>query len=233
LPIPFDRVNNQTTGWLIGEWSVAARLDMVRTGRRDRDGSRLLLLDAARTEFAAKGLMGARVDEIARQAGLNKQLVYHYFGSKDDLEQERGLSLGDLPPQEAMAKLVAFSFDYLAAHPEFIALLNDENGHGGQHLARSRGMHKMHSPLIALIRQTLKAGAGAGVFRAETDPPQLYISIAGLAYFYFSNNRTLSAIFGRDLANPRAIATRRRHVVDLVMAALRPWPRTNGRASRG
>jgi AcrR family transcriptional regulator len=90
---------------------VAARLDMVRTGRRDRDGSRRLLLDAARAEFAAKGLMGARVDEIARQAGLNKQLVYHYFGSKDDLyltvlervyaeirEQERGLWLGDLPP---------------------------------------------------------------------------------------------------------------------------------------
>jgi TetR/AcrR family transcriptional regulator len=224
---------------------VAARLNMVRTGRRDREGSRRLLLDAARAEFAAKGLMGARVDEIARQAGLNKQLVYHYFGSKDDLyltvlervyaeirEQERGLWLGDLPPAEAMAKLVAFSFDYLAAHPEFIALLNDENGHGGRHLARSRGMHEMHSPLIALIRRTLKAGAAAGVFRTETDPLQLYISIAGLAYFYFSNNRTLSAIFGRDLASPRAITARRRHVIDFVMAALRPRPRTNGRAAR-
>jgi TetR/AcrR family transcriptional regulator len=246
LPTPSDLVNNQTTGWLIREQSVAARLDMVRTSRRDRDGSRRLLLDAARAEFAAKGLMGARVDEIAHQAGLNKQLVYHYFGSKDELylavlervyaeirERERGLSLGDLPPEDAMAKLVAFSFDYLAAHPDFIALLNDENGQGGRHLARSRAMHEMHSPLIALIRRTLKVGAGAGVFRAETDPLQLYISIAGLAYFYFSNNRTLSAIFGRDLASPRAIAARRRHVVDFVMAALRPWPRTNGRASRG
>jgi TetR/AcrR family transcriptional regulator len=224
---------------------VAARLDLVRTGRRDRDASRRLLLDAARAEFAAKGLMGARVGEIARQAGLNKQLVYHYFGSKDDLyltvlervyaeirQQERGLSLGDLPPEEAMAKLVAFSFDYLAAHPDFIALLNDENGHGGRHLARSRGMQDMHSPLIALIRQTLKAGAGAHVFRADADPLQLYISIAGLAYFYFANNRTLSAIFGRDLASPRAIAARRRHVIDFVMAALRPPQRSNGRASR-
>jgi TetR/AcrR family transcriptional regulator len=222
---------------------VAARLDMVRTGKRDRDGSRRLLLEAARAEFAAKGLMGARVDEIARRAGLNKQLVYHYFGSKDDLylavlervyaeirEQERSLSLGDLPPQDAMARLVAFSFDYLAAHPDFIALLNDENGHGGRHLARSRGMHEMHWPLIALIRQTLKAGAAAGVLRADSDPLQLYISIAGLAYFYFSNNRTLSAIFGRDLANPRSIGARRRHVVDFVMAALRP--RTNRRGLR-
>jgi TetR/AcrR family transcriptional regulator len=223
---------------------VEVRLETVRTGKRDRDGSRRSLLHAARAEFAAKGLMGARVDEIAHQAGLNKQLVYHYFGSKDGLylavlervyadirEQERGLSLGDLSPGEAMVKLVAFSFDYLAAHPDFIALLNDENGHGGRHLARSRRMHEMHSPLIALLRRTLDAGAAAGVFRADADPLQLYISIAGLAYFYFSNNSTLSAIFGRDLASPRAIAARRRHVVDFVMAALRPRPWTTERAA--
>jgi TetR/AcrR family transcriptional regulator len=220
---------------------VEARIEMVRTGKRDRDGSRRLLLEAARAEFAAKGLMGARVDEIARHARLNKQLVYHYFGSKDDLylavlervyaeirERERGLSLGDLPPAEAMAKLVAFSFDYLAEHPDFITLLNDENGHRGRHLARSRRMHEMHSPLIALIRRTLKQGAADGAFRDGLDPLQLYISIAGLAYFYFSNNRTLSAIFGRDLAGTRSIAARRRHVVDFVMAALRPPRVLNG-----
>jgi TetR/AcrR family transcriptional regulator len=179
--------------------------------------------------------MGARVDEIARVAGVNKQLVYHYFGSKDDLylavlervyaeirDQERALSLDDLPPEKAMVELIRFSFDYLAAHPDFIALLNDENGQGGRHLAASRRMHEMHSPLIALIRRTLRNGAEQGAFRRDMDALQLYISIAGLAYFYFANNRTLSAIFGRDLGSARSIAARRRHVVDFVMAALRP-----------
>jgi TetR/AcrR family transcriptional regulator len=214
---------------------VDARVDTARTGRRDADASRRLLLSAARAEFAAKGLMGARVDEIARNAGLNKQLVYHYFGSKDELylavlervyaeirEQERGLSLGDLPPRQAMMKLIGFSFDYLAAHPDFIALLNDENGQGARHLATSRRMREMHSPLIDQIRRTLRRGAADGTFRREVDPLQLYISIAGLAYFYFSNNRTLSAIFDRDLGKAQAIAARRRHVIDFVMAALRP-----------
>ena len=212
-----------------------APVESARIGKRDAEASRRLLLRAARAEFAAKGLMGARVDEIARGAGLNKQLVYHYFGSKDGLyravlegvyaeirEQERALSLNDLPPADAMEKLIGFSFDYLADHPDFIALLNDENGQGARHLGKSRRLHEMHSPLIALIRRTLRHGAERGAFRRDMDALQLYISIAGLAYFYFSNNRTLSAIFGRDLGSARAIAVRRRHVIDFVMAALRP-----------
>jgi TetR/AcrR family transcriptional regulator len=225
---------------------VDAPVESVRTGKRDAEASRRLLLKAARAEFAAKGLMGARVDEIARSAGLNKQLVYHYFGSKDDLyravlegvyaeirEQERALSLGDLPPEEAMEKLIGFSFDYLADHPDFIALLNDENGQGARHLGGSRRLHEMHSPLIALIRRTLRNGAERGAFRRDMDALQLYVSIAGLGYFYFSNNRTLSAIFGRDLGSARAIAARRRHVIDFVMAALRPPSDGAGGATDG
>ncbi len=223
-----------------------ARIEAARTGKRDAEASRRLLLAAARAEFAAKGLMGARVDEIARLAGLNKQLVYHYFGSKDDLylavlegvyaeirTQERALSLGDLAPEQAMIELIGFSFDYLAAHPDFIALLNDENGQGGRHLAASRRMHEMNSPLIALIRRTLRKGAEQGIFRRDMDALQLYVSIAGLAYFYFSNNRTLSAIFGRDLASARWVAVRRRHVIDFVMAALRPSSARGGDADHG
>ena len=57
----------------------------------------------------------------------------------------------------------------------------------------------MHSPLIALIGETLEKGARDGVFRADMDPVNVYISIAALSYFYFSNGRTLSAIFGRKL----------------------------------
>ncbi|HZB92604.1 MAG TPA: TetR/AcrR family transcriptional regulator, partial [Stellaceae bacterium] len=151
----------------------------------------------------------------------------------DIRSQERALSLGDLPPVEAMEKLIGFSFDYLAGHPEFIALLNDANGLGGRHVAASRRLPELHSPLIALIRRTLRHGAEQGAFRRGVDPLQLYISIAGLAYFYFSNNRTLSAIFGRDLGSRRAIAARRRHVVDFVMAALRPASARDGGALDG
>jgi TetR/AcrR family transcriptional regulator len=203
--------------------------------RRNPEATRRKLLVAARREFAEGGLAGARVDEIAARAGVNKQLVYHYFGDKDALylavlewvyeeirAQERALSLEGLPPQQAIRKLIESSFDHLAAHPDFIVLLNDENRSGARHVRGSRKLEAMHSPLVSMVGKILKQGVREGIFRRGINPVHLYISIAGLSYFYFSNGPTLSAIFGTDLGSPAAKRVRRKHVVDLVLQALRP-----------
>jgi TetR/AcrR family transcriptional regulator len=203
--------------------------------RRDPVATRKKLLTAARREFARRGLAGARVDEIADRAGVNKQLVYHYFGDKDALylavlewvyeeirAQERQLNLEGLPPQRAIRKLIGSSFDHLARHPDFIVLLNDENRNGARHVRASLKIEDMHSPLVSLVSKILREGVREGVFRKGINPVHLYISIAGLSYFYFSNTPTLSAIFGKDLSSAAARRARRRHVVDLVMQALRP-----------
>jgi TetR/AcrR family transcriptional regulator len=211
------------------------RSDDKRPQRRDPAATRKKLLTAARREFAKSGLAGARVDEIAARAGVNKQLVYHYFGDKDALylavlewvyeelrAQERKLNLEGLPPEKAIKKLIESSFDHLAAHPDFIVLLNDENRGGARHVRGSRRLEAMHSPLLSLVSTILSQGVKAGIFRRGINPVHLYISIAGLSYFYFSNTPTLSAIFGRDLSSRAARQARRRHVVDLVMHSLRP-----------
>ena len=59
-------------------------------------------------------------------------------------------------------------------------------------------------------------------FRAGVDPLQLYVTIAGIGYFYFSNIHTLSAIFARDLAARDALKRREAHAVDVVLGFLRP-----------
>ncbi|HVZ45185.1 MAG TPA: TetR/AcrR family transcriptional regulator [Ramlibacter sp.] len=202
--------------------------------RRDAAASRGALLAAAVAEFAAHGFAGARVDRIAQQAGVNKQLVYHHYGSKEDLyraalesvyadlrEQERALSLASLAPVAAMEQLVGFSFDFLSRHPEFIALLTDENRAGGSHLRSSATLRRMHTPLVEMIGRTLRRGVAARLFRGDVDAVQLYISIAGLSYFFFSNNHTLSAIFGKRLDTRAALRERRRHVVEFTLNALR------------
>lgn len=207
----------------------------TKVQRRNPEATRHKLLVAARREFAASGLAGARVDEIAARAGVNKQLVYHYFGDKDALylavlewvyeeirEQERKLNLEGLAPELAIRKLIEASFDHLAAHPDFIVLLNDENRGGARHVRGSGRLEAMHSPLVSVVSQILKQGVRNGIFRKGIDPVQLYISIAGLSYFFFSNTRTLSAIFGKDFGSPAARRARRKHVVDLVMQSLRP-----------
>ncbi len=200
----------------------------------DQNSSRASILAAARGEFAANGLTGARVNVIAERAGVNKQLIYYYFGSKDDLyrtaletvyteirTQERSLNLGEMQPEAAMERLIGFSFDYLAQHPDFIGLLNHENAQGARHVRESEAIRDTNSPLIELIARTLARGIRSRVFRRGVDPVELYISVAGMSYFFFSNRLTLSSIFGRDLHADPAVAAYRKHVVAFAMAGLR------------
>lgn len=204
------------------------------TGRKGEGTSRELLLAAARREFARRGFEGARVDEIADRAGVNKQLVYHHFGNKEDLyrlvlesvyqeirEQEKQLDLSNLGPEQAVRRLIEFSFDYLAANRDFVALLTDENLHKGRRLKQVANLQPLHSPLIEVLGRALQRGAEAGLFRGGLDPLQVYISIAGLGFFYFNNIHTLSAIFGRRFEDRDEIVARRAHVIDLMLHGLR------------
>lgn len=199
------------------------------------NAAREAILGAARSEFASNGLTGARVNRIAERAGVNKQLLYYYFGSKERLyrtalesvyaeirQLERGLKLDESPPEQAMATLVGFSFDYLAQHPDFIGLLNHENAAGAVHVRGSPAIRATNSPLIDLIATTLRRGVRSKAFRRGIDPVALYISVAGMSYFFFSNRLTLASIFGRDLSDASAVAAYRQHVVTLAMAGLRP-----------
>ena len=202
---------------------------------RDAEKTRALVLEAAAAEFARFGLGGARVDRIAAQAGVNVRMLYYYFTSKDALflavlerayrtirEAEQGLELDQVDAREAVRSLVRFTWGFQNDHPEFITLLNSENLHRGRHLARSKLVAGLHSRLLDLIRRLLERGARAGAFRAGVDPMQLYITIAGLGYFYLSNRHTLSAIFGRDLMAPRYREARMAHMIDVVLGYLKP-----------
>lgn len=197
---------------------------------RDADRSQLAILVAARDEFALHGLGGARVDRIAERADVNKRLIYYYFGSKDDLflavlestyadirEAEKTLHLTDLSPVDGIRRLTEFTWTYYIEHPEFITLLNSANLHQARHLSKSDRVREMNSPLIQTLGEIVARGQAEGIFRGGIDPIQLYISIAGLAYFYLSNNHTLSAIFGRDLMTPKARNERLSHMTDVIL----------------
>lgn len=201
---------------------------------RDPDKSRANILQAARTEFASSGLGGARVDQIAKMAGINKRMLYHYFGNKDDLfcavleanyahkrDSERALALEQEEPVEAIRKLIALTWDYYLKHPEFLTLLNSANLHQAVHIKKSREIRKMHTPFVSMIKSVLDKGASQKVFKKDVDPAQLYISIAGLSYFYLSNQYTLSAIFGRNLLLPAARKERLAHMTDVVLSYLK------------
>ena len=203
--------------------------------KRDPDGTKQRILTAATNDFSARGFSGARIADIAAQANVNKRMLYHYFGDKDALflavlenaysairARERDLDLEHLPPEEAMRRLVETTWDHYIEQPEFISLLNSENLHRARHLRHSKKAREIHSPFAEMISQILRRGESEGVFRSGVDPVELYISIAGLGYFYLSNRFTLSVIFDRDLESPEQLARRRAHMVEVVLGYLRP-----------
>jgi AcrR family transcriptional regulator len=208
----------------------AAVENVVELRTRDADRTQQAILRAAMAEFADKGLGGARIDAIAERAGINKRLIYYYFEGKDRLflavlEQtyddirsaEQALHLEAQDPVQAMRELVAFTWNHYVRHPEFLHLLNSENLHRARHLKQSSRIREMNSPLVQTLGEVLERGRRDGVFRGGIDAVQLYISIAGLAYFYLSNNPTLSTIFGRDLMSAKAMAERLSHITEVVM----------------
>lgn len=197
---------------------------------RDAEATQARILAAAKREFARNGLGGARVDEIAEKAKANKRMIYHYFGSKEDLFQtvleqayldirtaEQKLDLDDLEPKEALERLVRFTWGYYIKNPEFITLVNSENLHRAKHLKKSELIRNASRRFVDMVSGILKRGETAGVFRPGIDPVQLNITIAAIGYYYLTNRFTGTIVFERDLMSKEALEERLRFNIDTIM----------------
>lgn len=200
---------------------------------RNAEASRARILDAAREEFVSHGLSGARVDRIAARSAVNKNLIYHYFGSKEALylavlegiyanlrERQQDAHLRELPPVEGIKVLVGNTFDHFVATPELIRLMSVENIHFGQYLKRSEAVKPLYRGLLDTIKILLERGQADGTFRSDVDVVDLYLSISGLTYFFLSNQHTLSWLLDRDLIARSRVIKRRQHVIEMVLGYL-------------
>lgn len=202
--------------------------------RRNPERTRAAILSAATAEFAGRGIEGASVNAIARAANINKRMLYHYFESKAGLYgavlEEAYRQLGDaiaavgLPgraPADAVAHFVTGVFDHVVAHPEIVRLTSIENVAGGRHLHATPDLARCISDAFAALETVLVRGADEGTFRAS-DPLQVWMTIFAVATYQVSHSHTTAAIIGRDPLSSAALAARRLHVVEVVLAALRP-----------
>lgn len=205
-------------------------------GRRWRNAERTRadLLEIATEEFAEKGYAGARVEEIVQRCGVTKNVLYHYFESKEQLfvavmevayermrKRQNEWSFAELDAEEAMAKLTVYTFEHFRDEPQIIRLLNSENLYKAKHIAMSGKIPDLYNPLISAIRDVLAKGHAAGRFRGDVDPVDLYITISGLSYFYLSNRYTLGYVLRQDLMDSARLKQREQHMVDVVLGYLR------------
>lgn len=197
---------------------------------RDAEATRSRILAAAKSEFAAKGLGGARVDVIAARAQANKRMIYHYFGGKESLFQavleeaylgirtaEQALELDHLPAREALEKLVRFTWAYYLANPEFLSLVNSANLHRARHLEKSDRIKPVSRRFVGMVQGLLDRGVAEGVFRPGVDPVQINITIAAIGYYYLTNRFTGAILFERDLMAPAALDARLAFNIDTVL----------------
>jgi len=188
------------------------------------------IIEVATAEFAAKGLAGGRIDEIAALTRTSKRMIYYYFESKEGLyvavlEEayrriraiENDLHLDDLAPEAALRKLVDFTVSYQRNHPAFIRLVMTENIHNGEFLAKSNTIQDLNVPAINAVERVYRRGVANGVFRPGLDPVDLHMSISALSVFNVANKHTFSLIFKRDLDDPQAVIERRANIVEMMV----------------
>jgi AcrR family transcriptional regulator len=157
-----------------------------------------LLRAAARAEFAEHGYAGARVDRIAKRAGVNKQLVFYYFGSKQELYDSTvaALTTEPVPPtrprprhaSEDLRQTFNNLFDTLTRHADLARLiLSDVQQAGAAQKAYGQAINRF----MGEIRRVVVEGQGHGYFRDDVDPERVAQQALALALGYVALERVL------------------------------------------
>ena len=204
---------------------MPAARDPVQTQRR--------ILRAARNEFMRHGYSGARIERISRAARSSDRMIYYYFESKESLylqvlesvyaelgDAESALALDPNRPVEALDQLIAFTWRYYLEHPEFVALLSNENLMRGAHITKSVKVKLLSRPVIEILGTILAEGERQGVFRRGLEVKKVYLTLAALGYFYLSNRFTLSSFLGTDLMQPSECDAWLAEIRRVMMAAV-------------
>jgi TetR/AcrR family transcriptional regulator len=210
-------------------------LSKPRLGSRGRpEKSRAAILQAAVREFSREGVAGARIDAIARAAGVNKALLYYYFKDKETLygavldhvfggltqSIQEALS-SDLPPREKLLAYAGAHFDYIASHPLYPRIAQGEMMRAARGGAPQleRIVKQYFRPLFRNRAAVLREGQAAGEFRS-VDPLHFIPSMIAIIVFYFTNAPVMRMMTGADPFSPEFVSARRAAVLDFISGAL-------------
>ena len=161
--------------------------------------TRTRILDAALREFSAKGLAGARTEQIAAAAGVNKALLYYHFESKEKLylaaferaaehvrDRSMAVFLREASPGERVLRIALDHFDRLLTQSEFQTLMQQEmmRVHQGEEGALPLLVKSVFGPMHAMFQSLVLEGIASGEL-IEADWLQYPMAVLGANVFYF------------------------------------------------
>lgn len=202
--------------------------------RGQPEESRAAILKAAAREFAEHGIAGARTDAIAREAHVNKALLYYYFEDKETLygavldEAFSGLKSAvfrvldsDQPPREKILAYAGAYFDFIASNQFYPRLMQREmmRARDGESQIIDKVVKNYIQPIFIRVSEVMREGIADGEFR-PVNPAHFVPSVVAMIVFYFSSAPMMQKIVGFNPLSPQRIAERRAAVMDFISAAL-------------
>jgi len=197
---------------------------------KNSEKSKQDILNAAEEQFAAKGFYGARIDEIAKQANINKRMIYEYFVNKEILYKKvlfnvyKRLEIAEYEILEQkvtgvdlIRNIISMYFDFLQNNPNFVSILMWENLNKAAYL-NEMPSSEVERPTIKFIKEEIRKGKQAGIFKPTIDEEQAVISLIVVCFANFSNRYTLSKLFAQNLADENLLKIRKQHTIDIMTA---------------
>jgi len=202
--------------------------------KNDPEGLKKRILASALTTFAAFGLQGARMEQIAEEAQTTKRMVVSHFSNKDQLyievlhlvyreirQHESGLNLADMSPTQAIARLAEASFDYHVAHPDFMRLICSENLMRGRYISQSETIKALNQSALEVLDAVLIRGKQSGEFDTAITTVDVHRLISSISFHNVANHYTFNALFGGSETGQQSLARNRKLVVDATLRYLR------------
>ena len=192
------------------------------------------ILDAALKIFSAEGLAGARTEQIAAEAGVNKALLYYYFESKEKLylaalesvtarvrDSSMAAILADASPGERILRVALNHFDRILTQREFQSLMQQEmiRMHKGEAGAMPILVKRVFEPLHAALKATVCAGMESGEL-VEADWLQFPLVALGANVFYFLSAPIWRLIMDFEPLDPEVLRARRVAMVEFLGKAI-------------
>jgi len=192
--------------------------------------TRSRILDAALSIFAAHGLAGARTEQIAEAAGVNKALLYYYFESKEKLysatlemvsarvrDRSMAVFLREASPGERMLRAALDHFDRILTQREFQSLMQQEmiRMHKGEQGEWPVLVKRIFGPLHAMFQSMVREGIASGEL-IETD----WLASLGANVFYFLSAPMWRQILPIEPFDREVLRTRRVALVEFLGQAI-------------
>jgi len=164
----------------------------------------------------AQGFDGARVDDVAARAGVNKRMIYAYFGDKDGLYRSvledhlaKAAVLAETPPpgdspRAAVEGFIRRFFAFSVEHEDFARLLSWE-----ALSSERRGLEILVERLGAMakpLHELLRRGVAQGEFRRDVDPHHFAAALTALLVGFQVHRSFLETLWKKDLGTPAARA---------------------------